>query len=290
MRGERRRWCVLAMRSSAAAPYNVSMTASETFQIPLETAELYETKFVPALFADWAPHVVAMGDVCPGQSVLDVACGTGIVARTAAARVAPGGRVVGVDANPAMLTVAERVCPDVELHEADVADLPFQTGTFDAALCQMALMFFADRERAIGEMGRVVKADGTVVVMVPSRLEAQPAYRLLVELAARHVGPEAVTMLSAYWVCGDLDALCATVRSAGLEVLATRTRMGTARFTSLDEFVTVEVESTPVRERLSDAEYDALRRQAHDVLAAFVGPGGQAEIPIEGHLVAARPR
>jgi ubiquinone/menaquinone biosynthesis C-methylase UbiE len=283
----------MAHRGDAATgptSYNARMSTPETFEIPIETAELYETKFVPALFADWAPHVVEMGDVTAGQSVLDVACGTGIVARTAAARVGPQGRVVGVDLNPAMLTVADRVCRDVELRRADVADLPFDPGTFDAALCQMALMFFPDRQRAIGEMGRVVKPDGTVVVMVPSRLDAQPAYRLLVELAAHHAGPEAVAMLSAYWVCGDLDELCQTVRSAGLEVLSTRTRMGTARFDSIDEFVAVEVESTPVRERLTDGEYDTLRREAHDVLAGFTAPDGTAQIPIEGHLLAARPR
>src|SRR5918995_548850 len=127
-------------RGDAAAPatsYNARMSSPETFEIPLDTAELYEAKFVPALFADWAPHVVDMGDVTAGQSVLDVACGTGIVARTAAQRVGSGGRVVGVDLNPAMLTVAQRVCRGVELRRADVADLPFEPGTFDAALCQM---------------------------------------------------------------------------------------------------------------------------------------------------------
>lgn len=266
------------------------MSATETFQIPLETAEIYESKFVPALFADWAPHVVDMGDVTAGQSVLDVACGTGIVGRTAAERVGPDGRVVGVDLNQAMLTVAERVCPGVELRQADVTALPFEEATFDAVLCQMALMFFPDRLAAVREMGRVVKPQGTLVIMVPSSLEAQPAYRLLVELAAKHAGPDAVAMLSAYWSCGDLDELLSTVRAAGNHVLSTRTRMGTARFASIDEFVAVEVESTPVRERLTDDEYDTLRREANDVLQAFTASDGTAEIPIEGHLVAARPR
>ena len=265
------------------------MSAPETFQIPLETAEAYESRFVPALFADWAPHVVDMGDVTTGQSVLDVACGTGIVARSAAARVGAGGRVVGVDLNQAMLTVAERVCPGVELRQADVTALPFEDATFDAVLCQMALMFFPDRAAAVGEMGRVVRPDGTVVVMVPSSLDAQPAYRPLVELAARHAGPEAVAMLSAYWTCGDLDELLGMVRAAGLRVLSTRTRMGTARFPSIDEFVATEVESTPVRDLLTDDEYGALRREAGDVLAGFRTSSGAAEIPIEGHLVAARP-
>jgi SAM-dependent methyltransferase len=266
------------------------MSAQETFQIPLETAEIYESKFVPALFADWAPHVVDMGAVAPGQSVLDVACGTGIVARTALGRAGAGGRVAGVDLNRAMLTVAGRVCPGVELHEADVVALPFEDATFDAVLCQMALMFFPDRLAAVREMARVVRPAGTVVLMVPSSLDAQPAYRLLVDLAARHAGPEAVAMLSAYWACGDLDALVGTVEAAGLGVVSTRTRTGRARFASIDEFVAVEVESTPVRERLTDAEYDALRREAGEALRTFTAPDGTASIPIEGHLVAARPR
>ena len=54
------------------------MSAPETFQIPLETAEIYESKFVPALFADWAPHVVDMGDVCMGQLVLEVLARSGM--------------------------------------------------------------------------------------------------------------------------------------------------------------------------------------------------------------------
>jgi SAM-dependent methyltransferase len=266
------------------------MTVPETFQIPLETAEIYESKFVPALFADWAPHVVDMGDVMSGDSVLDVACGTGIVARTAKERVGARGRVIGVDLNQAMLTVAERVCPDVELRQADVTALPFDAGTFDAVLCQMALMFFPDRVAAIAEMGRVVKADGSVVIMVPSSLDAQPAYQRLVSLAARHAGPEAVAMLSAYWACGDLDELLATVRAGGLDILSTRTRMGTARFASIDEFVAVEVESTPVRERLTTDEYEALRHEAQQLLSEFTASDGSAEIPIEGHLVAAHRR
>ena len=194
-----------------------------------------------------------------------------------------------MDLNQAMLTVAARVCPGVDLRQADVTSLPFGDGTFDAVLCQMALMFFPDPTGALREMGRVAKPGGIVVVMVPSSLDAQPAYRLLVELAVRHAGPDAVAMLSAYWACGHLDELLATVRAAGFEVLSTRTRMGRARFASIDEFVAVEVESTPVRERLTDGQYETLRREANDVLHAFATPDGRAVIPIEGHLVAAQP-
>ncbi|HEX2072320.1 MAG TPA: methyltransferase domain-containing protein, partial [Geodermatophilus sp.] len=167
------------------------MTTTERFQIPLGAAELYEARFVPAIFAEWAPLLATVAGVRPGQAVLDVACGTGIVARTVADRLGGTGRVVGVDLNEAMLTVARRVRPDLDWRPGDAADLPFPDGSFDAVLCQMALMFFPDRTAALREMARVARPGGTVAVVVPASLDAQPAYRPFVEMAARHAGPEA---------------------------------------------------------------------------------------------------
>jgi 2-polyprenyl-3-methyl-5-hydroxy-6-metoxy-1,4-benzoquinol methylase len=57
------------------------MTQTETFQLSLAAAEAYESKFVPALFGEWAPLIIAAAGVTTGQEVLDVACGTGVVAR-----------------------------------------------------------------------------------------------------------------------------------------------------------------------------------------------------------------
>jgi len=124
------------------------MAQTETFQLSAVAAEAYESTFVPALFAEWAPHLCDLAGVRPGQRVLDVACGTGIVARVAADRLAGAGRVVGVDLNEAMLAVARRVRPDVEWRQGDAEALPFPPASFDRVLCQMALMFFPDRARA----------------------------------------------------------------------------------------------------------------------------------------------
>ena len=125
------------------------MTTTEDFQVSHEAAEQYEARFVPAIFAEWAPLLADITGVGPGQAVLDVACGTGIVARTVADRVTGSGRVVGVDLNGGMLAVARRVRPDIDWRQADVADLPFPDGSFDVVLCQMALMFFPDRVGAL---------------------------------------------------------------------------------------------------------------------------------------------
>lgn len=262
----------------------------EAFQIPIEAAELYEARFVPAIFGEWAPYLVEAAGVAPGQSVLDVACGTGVVAREAAKRVGENGKVVGVDRNPAMLAVARRLRPDIEWREADAAELPFPDNSFDVVLCQAALMFFPDVARALGEMARVVKPEGLIAAHVWGRLESQPGYGPFVEVAARHAGPEAVQLLGAYWVLGDLRKLTELFDSAGLRVTGTDTRLGTARFDSIDELVRTEVESTPLVERISDETYRSILEDSREALAKFRTDDDRIEMPIEGHLITARRR
>ena len=225
--------------------------------------------------------------VSPGCRVLDVACGTGIVARTAADLVGPSGAVVGVDVNEAMLTVARRVPPRRGLAARDAAALPFTDDTFDAVLCQMALMFFADRLTALSEMARVVTQPGSVAVVVPSALDNQAAFRPFVELAARIAGPEAMSLLSAYFVCGDLEELTSLFDAAGLRVTDARSVVGTYTAPSVDAAVTTEVESTPLVERISEATYRQLREEAVEVLAPFTTADGRLVAPFECLIVAA---
>ncbi|MFD4179996.1 class I SAM-dependent methyltransferase [Rhodococcus sp. NPDC058514] len=262
--------------------------ASESFQIPIEAAEFYESAFVPAFFAQWAPILCDAAGVTPGQRVLDVGCGTGIVARTAADLVAPDGTIVGVDLNEAMLTVARRVRPDIEFRQGNANALPFPDESYDTVLCQLSLMFFPDRPSALQEMARVVTTGGTVAVVVPGALDAQPAFEPFVDMAARHAGPAAMSLLSTYFVCGNLEELTALVESAGLQITTARTHLGTYRAPSVDAFVTTEVESTPLLERISDDVYQRIRADAHDVLAPFTTPAGSIEAPFECHIVAAR--
>ncbi|HVM35520.1 MAG TPA: methyltransferase domain-containing protein [Actinomycetota bacterium] len=265
------------------------MTGSvETFQISVDAAEGYEAKFVPALFGEWAPHLVEAAGVTPGRSVLDVACGTGVVARTAADRTAGDGRVVGLDINEGMLSVAQRLRPDIEWQHGDAGELPFPHESFDVVLCQAALMFFPDRAGALREMARVVVPTGTVAVQVWAGLKSQLAYGPFIEAAARHAGPDAIDLLSSYWVLGDLELVDALFDAAGLEVTATRTRTGTARFDSVDDLVRTEVESTPLIDRIDDDVYDAILEDSRAALEAFITADGSVAMPIEGHLITAR--
>jgi SAM-dependent methyltransferase len=264
-------------------------TPTESFQIPLAAAEVYEARFVPAIFAEWAPRLLDLAGVGPGQRVLDVACGTGVVARTAAPLVAPDGQVTAVDLNEAMLTVARRSAGDaeVEWRQGDAGELPFDDGSVDVAVCQMALMFFPDRVRALREMRRVVRPGGKVAVCVPAALADQPAYRLLVEVAERHAGPAALALLGAYWSCGDLGELRGWFGAAGLVVADTVTHAGVARFADADDMVATEVEGSPLIDRITDDVYAAIRTEARTVLAPFTTPAGTMEAPLVAHVVSA---
>jgi ubiquinone/menaquinone biosynthesis C-methylase UbiE len=133
-------------------------------------AEGYESYMVPTLFGPWATNLIEAADPQPGERVLDVGCGTGIVARQVASRLGAKGAITGLDLSSDMLTVAkaaaEREGAAIEWRKGSAEQLPFPETSFDLVLCQFALMFFADKAAALAEMRRVVTGGGRVLVSV----------------------------------------------------------------------------------------------------------------------------
>ncbi len=229
-----------------------------------------------------------MAEVTTGDHVLDVACGTGIVARTAAERTGPAGRVVGLDLNEAMLTVARRVRPDLEWRQGDATSLPFPDDSFDVALCQSGLMFVPDPAAAVREMARVVPPRGRVAVQVWSALDRQTAIHPLADAVARNAGPDAVDLISTYFRLGDREELTGEFTRAGLRVTDVRTLPVTVRAPSVDDYITTEVESTPLIDRISEDVYRQIREEARAGLARCCDTTGALTLPLEAYLVAAR--
>jgi len=260
--------------------------SEQTYALSAAAAEFYESTFVPALFGRWAERLVAFAEVAPDESVLDVACGTGVVARTAADRVGVGGSVTGMDVNEAMLAVARRLRPDLTWRVGDAAALPFEDASFDLVACQGALMFFADRAGALREMGRVAGPDGRVVIQVPGRLAHSPGYVALTEVAARHAGPDVLAVLGGYFAVGEPDLLTTLCAEAGLRVDRFETWVGATRLDSIDAFL--EVELLPIADTVDRRVRDRIVADCHDALARFVDPAGRIAAPIEVHLIDAR--
>lgn len=256
-------------------------------------AEGYEELLVPALFDQWPGGILDAADVRPGQHVLDVGCGTGVLARRAAERAGSGGLVVGVDPMPGMLVVAERLAPGVEWCRSTAESLPYPDGSFDAVLSQFALMFFADRERAAGEMVRTLKPGGRLAVAVWDGLDSMPAYAAEVDLLEREAGEAAADALRAPFTLADRKELCALFEDAGADAVSASTRPGSARFPSVRSMVEADLRGwLPVMGvELGEEDIRRILAQAEDALSEFVTDEGNLEFDLSAHVVTgSRPR
>ena len=120
---------------------------SDVSKEALEAGRGYEALFVPSLFEPWTHHLIAGAGIDTGSSVLDVACGSGVLARHALTRTGSSGKVTGVDPAPGMIAAAKEVEPDIDWVLGSAEDLEFEDSTFDAVVCQFGMMFFQDRQK-----------------------------------------------------------------------------------------------------------------------------------------------
>lgn len=260
---------------------------AERGQVAASAAEVYEQFFVPALFGEWPPRVLDAAEVASGQRVLDVACGTGVLARAAADRVGPTGSVVGLDVNEQMLAVAAVAAPAVEWRNGAAESLPFEDGSFDAAVSQFGLMFFEDRVASLRELTRVPRPGGRVAVAVWASLEDSPGYAAMVDLLQRLFGDEAADALRAPFVLGDPAALTALATEAGLANVELRTAVGTARFPSIDSWMFTDIRGWTLADMIDDVEYAQLLEAAEQDLQPFVTDGGRVEFASPAHILTA---
>ena len=161
---------------------------NQTIRRDLDAATGYQEVLVPALMQEWAPRVADAAGISPGDRVLDVACGTGVLTREAARRAGPGGAVTGLDLSPEMLAVAARLSPELRWQQGSADALPFPDQSFDAVVSQFGLMFFPDPVAGLREMMRVLVPGGRLAVAVWGSLDVTPAYAAEVELLERLAG------------------------------------------------------------------------------------------------------
>jgi ubiquinone/menaquinone biosynthesis C-methylase UbiE len=261
-------------------------------QVSGDAAEVYERQLVPAMLAPWASQLIELAAVRPGMHVLDVACGTGVVTRLAAERVGSAGRVVGLDINAAMLSVARRLEPvgtSAEWLEASALEMPLPDASFDIVVCQHGLQQFPDRPAALREMRRLLVPGGRLGLCVWSRIEGSPGMAALAEALQRHVGTEAAANRRAPFALGDPVQLRALIEDAGFRDVDVRTVVETARFPSPEALVAYQLGATPLSTLGAVAE-EARQAVARDVRATLQPylHGGRLAVPMEAHFALAR--
>lgn len=246
------------------------MTAPSYRDFTGTAAELYESFFVPTIATPVAAELLRSARLQPGERVLDVACGTGVITRAAAEQVGSTGTVTGVDLSPDMIAVAKETPAagaPIDWQLADAEDLPLPDGAYDVALCQMGLMFMQDKPAALAELHRVLAPGGRVVINTPGRI--QPQFAALEQAIVDNLGAELGAFVSAVFSMHDPDQVAALLRDAGFQ------DAGAAEYTALvtlpgpAEFLWKYVDLTPMGALIADAPAAAKQATEEQLVASW---------------------
>lgn len=247
-------------------------------------AQNYEELFVPRIGRPYATALVEAADVRPGERVVDVACGTGIVARLAAERTGPDGSVAGVDINAGMLAVARSIAPTIEWYEAPAEALPLADSAVDVALCNLGLMFFPDKVAALREMRRVLTSGGRAAVLVPG--PTPEPMSVLADALAKHIDPGLAGFVQIIFSLNNGAEIEQLFTEAGFSDVRCEVDTPTFRLGDPREFLWDYIHSTPLAGIVlgaDEAKRSALEADVLDGWQKYLD-GGEAVVNIRSTI------
>jgi ubiquinone/menaquinone biosynthesis C-methylase UbiE len=263
---------------------------------PSSPAQTYEDFFVPAMFRPWADELLKRAQPQPGERILDVACGTGIVARLIARQLGDQVTISGLDFSPGMIEVARQTAVDegapIDWHVGTADALPFQNGSFDLVLVQHGLQFFPDRVAGAREAYRVLVPGGRLATATWTDISNNPFHVMLDQIVERHLGTPA---MRTPFSLGDRDELRAVLTGGGFSNVTIDAVRRDVRFPGrkqfLDRFVDGAVAAIPAMQQLGERERSQLitgvRSDMAEPLEQFV-QGEDVVFPMESHITVAR--
>jgi ubiquinone/menaquinone biosynthesis C-methylase UbiE len=267
------------------------------WQVDDDAAAAYQRFLVPAVTGPWAAVLVDRVGLRQGERVLDVACGTGAVARLAAERVGTSGRVTALDINARMLEVGQSLPPVVgaaiDWREGSALAMPLPGGAFNVVTCQLGLQFFPDRPLALREMRRVLSSTGRLALSVYGPIEHNPTTYALSESLDRRVWPGASLTKRTEHALADRDQLYALVVEAGFDAVRITTEQITVALRSTAEYVHIQLTATPLARLFTDftdAERQRVLAEITGDLDAALAPYQRTDglfYPQESHIVLA---
>ena len=267
-----------------------SSSGASSWQLEGNAPLAYDTQIVNVFLQHYSRRLVELAAIKPGDRVLDVACGTGVVTRLVANKIGSAGQIVGFDLNPGMIARA-RASPgtpaSIEWRVGSATDMPFAHATFDCVICQHGLQFIRDKAAAVSEMHRVLADRGRAVISVWRSIEHCPWQAAIANAVERNVGSEQAAQIRSAFSFGDADQLQQLIVAAGFRGVEIRIDRETIRHASIAEYVPGYISATPVAAAVAAFDKEAQEKitgDVRDALAAYrVGDGLAA--PIEAHVV-----
>jgi ubiquinone/menaquinone biosynthesis C-methylase UbiE len=268
-----------------------AMPDTSGFQLGGTAPENYD-RFVTVFMAPFVDAIVQRANIKRGDSVLDVACGTGTVARAASTLVGDTGSVAGLDINPGMLEVAQRISSDadrrIEWHEASAESMPFEDARFDAVLSSQGIMFFPDLRQGLSEMCRVANHGGRVVTSFwAGPLERSP-YIAASNKRLEPFVPEGIRLAEQAFRL-DRDEIVSIIRELGLDEVTAETVEVMIPLPAIPDYFPGHVASLPYADDFDALDHAAKQRLYEDItsdLASYVQADGTVLVPFVVHMVA----
>jgi ubiquinone/menaquinone biosynthesis C-methylase UbiE len=261
---------------------------NQSEKVPRSPAEVYDELFVPALFHQWASVVANAAGVGPDQCVLDVACGTGVLACVVADCVGPGGSVVGLDPKEEMLEVARRKNAEIEWRAGRPEAIPFPDQSFDTVVSQFGFMFFEDKPASLREMMRVLRPGGHLAVAVCDTLDHSPGYTAFAALLRKLFGDRVANGFRRPFVLGDPQLLLSLCADAGIINAKVMRHEGIVHFASIQSFVSTERACVwTLGGMLDDAQFSQLQKESEQALRPFVASDGTLAFAMPALIITA---
>ena len=230
----------------------------------------YERFFVPAIGAPLAIDLIRRAALRPGERVLDVACGTGIVARLALKELSANGTVVGLDINPDMLAVASTASPpgsSIDWHEASAEAMPLANASFDAVLCQMGLQFMPDKHAALREIRRVMVPGGRLILNMPG--PTPRLFAIMAEGLTRHLGGETGGFVHQVFSLHDTAEIENLISEAGFHDVSVQSDTRSLRLPAPEEFLWQYIYSTPLAGAMAQVDDDHRGSLERDIISKW---------------------
>jgi ubiquinone/menaquinone biosynthesis C-methylase UbiE len=216
----------------------------------------YERFFVPVIGKPVAEDLIRKAAIQPGEKVLDVACGTGIVARLAKEKVGASGTVTGLDINAGMLEVARSIDlqrPQIEWIEASAEKLPLSDEMYNVVTCQMGLQFIEDKMAALREIRRVLVPKGRIILNLPGPSELLVALDKAIE---QHINSQAAGFVGMVYSLYDSDEIEQLMARAGFYDITIEKKQKSLNLPAPKDFLWQYVYGTPLAGLFAEANED----------------------------------
>jgi len=266
---------------------------SESWQVSNDAAMLYENYVYP-LMDPWVKALVYKASLKKGETVLEVACGTGFASRLASKAVGETGHVIGTDLNKGMVAAAHKIAdakgmPSIEWREANVSNLPFDERAAEVVLCQQGMQFFPDTPEAVKELHRVLRPEGRFIFTIWQPISENPYLNALANTLESHLSAQVANGLRSAFTKTYAADFATSLLAVGFKDIEVESPILQFQLPPMEEYLPGHMASLPMAGAIAALPDNIRSAMIDDVSNSLkeYEQGGFLDIPSRSELIKA---